>query len=142
MTTPAYARDLMTTDVITLEENQHLHHLETSMRALRFRHMPVTDGKKLIGLVTERDLLRTGGSSLLPHKRKQDQFLAEHFRVADIMSRDVATVAPDAALVDVAARMSASKLGCMPVVDPDGTLLGIITDADFVRLAQQLLPRP
>jgi CBS domain-containing membrane protein len=142
MSTPAYARDLMTTNIVALEEDQHLGNLETSMRALRFRHMPVIDGRKLIGLVTERDLLRTLGSSLLPHKHKQDQFINEHFRVADIMTRDVDTVLPDAALVDVAARMGARKLGCMLVVDAEGTLLGIITEADFVRLARLLLPRP
>jgi CBS domain-containing protein len=142
MSTPAYARDLMTKDLVVLEESQHLGNIERSMRALRFRHMPVVDGKKLVGLVSERDLLRTAGSSLLPHKHKQDQFIDQHFRVSDIMSRDVASVAPDAALVDVAAQMSAQKLGCMPVVGNDGTLLGIITEADFVRLARQLLPRP
>ena len=58
------------------------------------------------------------------------------------MSRDVATVSPDAALVDVAAMMVDRKLGCVPVVERDGTLLGIITEADFVRLARTLLPRP
>lgn len=142
MSTPVYARDLMTTDLVVLEESQHLGNLETSMRALRFRHMPVVDGKKLVGLVSERDLLRTAGSSLLPHKRKQDQFIDQHFRVADIMTRDVASVAPDTALVDVAAQMCAQKLGCMPVVRADGTLVGLITEADFVRLARQLLPRP
>jgi CBS domain-containing membrane protein len=142
MSTPAYARDLMTKDVVALEEDQHLGNLEASMRALRFRHMPVIEGKKLIGLVSERDLLRTAGSSLLPHKKKQDQFINDHFRVADIMARDVATVPPDAALVDVAVQMRARKLGCMPVVDGSGNLLGIITEADFVRLAGQLLARP
>jgi len=142
MSTPVYARDLMTKDLVVLEESQHLGNLEKSMHALRFRHMPVVDGKKLVGLVSERDLLRTAGSSLLPHKHKQDQFIDAHFRVADIMSRDVTSVAPDAALVDVATRMSTQKLGCMPVVDAGGTLLGIITEADFVRLAGQLLPRP
>lgn len=142
MTTPAYARDLMTKELVVLEEDQHLGNLESSMRALRFRHMPVVEGKKLIGLVTERDLLRTAGSTLLPHKRKQDQFISEHFRVADIMSRDVVTVLPDAALVDVAALMNAKKLGCAPVVSAEGVLMGIITEADFVSLARRLLPRP
>jgi CBS domain-containing protein len=61
--------------------------------------------------------------------------------VADIMARDIATATPDAALVDIAARMRTQKLGCMPVVTADGTLVGIITEADFVRLAQRLLPR-
>lgn len=140
MSTPVLARDLMTKDLVVLEESQHLGNIEASMRALRFRHMPVVDGRKLVGLVTQRDLLRTAGSTLLPHKHKEDRFIDEHFRVADIMSRDVVTVAPDTALVDVAARMVAQKLGCMPVVDAEGTLLGIITEADFVRLAHQLLP--
>jgi CBS domain-containing protein len=142
MKTPTRARDLMTRDVITLEEDEHLEHLDDSMRVLRFRHMPVTDGRKLIGLLSERDLLRAGGSSLLPHKRRQDHFVASHFRVADIMTRDVETVAPDAALADVAATMIAKKLGCMPVVEADGTLVGILTEADFVRMARDSLPRP
>ena len=142
MSTPVYARDLMTKDVVTLGENESLEHLDESMRALRFRHMPVTDGDRLVGLVSERDLLRTGASSLLPQKHKQDHFLSEHFRVSAIMTRDVETVAPDAALVDVASMMSTRRLGCVPVVEKSGTLVGIITEADFVRLAQTLLPRP
>ena len=141
MRTPIYARDLMTTDVVSLEGSQRLDHLEDSMQALRFRHMPVVDGRKLIGLVSERDLLRVRASSLLPHKRKQDHFIAEHFCVADVMTRDVVTVTPDAALADVAALMRKRRLGCVPVVEPDGTLAGIITEADFVQLAQTSLPR-
>jgi CBS domain-containing protein len=62
--------------------------------------------------------------------------------VGDIMTRDVVTVAPDAALVDVATLMLERKLGCVPVVEGDGTLLGIITEADFVRLVRTWLPRP
>jgi CBS domain-containing protein len=58
------------------------------------------------------------------------------------MTRDVVTVAPDAALIDVAELMVRHKLGCVPVVEPDGSLVGLITEADFVRLAQTYLPRP
>jgi CBS domain-containing protein len=142
MLTPTCARDLMTRDVVTLEERERLDNLDQAMRALRFRHLPVTDGRKLIGLLTERDLLRVSGSDVLPYKRAQDDVVARLVRVGDIMTRDVATVSPDAALVDVAALMADRKLGCVPVVEPDGTLLGIITEADFVRLARTLLPRP
>jgi CBS domain-containing protein len=38
--------------------------------------------------------------------------------------------------------MIAKKLGCMPVVEADGTLVGILTEADFVRMARDSLPRP
>ena len=136
------ARDLMTADVVTLDESESLTDLEQAMRALRFRHMPVNDGGKLIGLVTERDLLRVSASSLLPHRRRQDDFIALLVRVADVMTRDVVTVAPDSALVDVATLMTREKVGCLPVVEADGRLAGIITEADFVRLAQTFLQRP
>jgi CBS domain-containing protein len=131
----------MTRDVVALDENDRLDNIEQAMHALRFRHMPVTDGNKLVGLVSERDLLRVRASSLLPHRDKQDRFIADHVRVGDVMTRAVETVAPDAALVDVAELMQRHKLGCVPVVDRDGRLAGIITEADFVRLAQRYLPR-
>jgi CBS domain-containing protein len=130
----------MTKDVVTLQGGDSLDNLEQAMRALRFRHMPVVDGRKLIGLVSERDVLRIGASSLLPHRAKQDRFLAERFRVADVMTRDVVTVGPDTPLVEVAGLMTAKQLGCLPVVESDGTLLGIVTQADFVRLSQRWLP--
>jgi CBS domain-containing membrane protein len=142
MSLPRYARDLMTRDVVTLDERTTLDNLEQALHALRFRHAPVIDGPKLIGLVSERDVLRVGASSVLPNRRDQDRFVAKLVRVGDIMTRDVVTVGPDAALTDVAALMLERKLGCVPVVETDGTLLGVITEGDFVRLAKTWLPRP
>lgn len=142
MRMPTCARDLMTTDVVTLDEGDTLTDLDQAMRVLRFRHMPVTDGRKLIGLVTERDLLRVHASSLLPHKRRQDDFIERLVRVADVMTHDMLTAAPDTPLLDIAALMMRSKRGCVPVIEADGSLAGIITEADFVRLAQTFLPRP
>lgn len=142
MSLPCHARDLMTRDVVTLEERARLDNLEQALHVLRFRHVPVTDGAKLIGLLSERDLLRVAGSSVLPNKRDQDRFVAKLVCVGDVMTRDVVTVPPDAELVDVATLMLERKLGCVPVVSGDGTLLGIITEADFVRLARTWLPRP
>lgn len=141
MHTPTCAADLMTRDVVTLEERERLDNLDHAMHALRFRHMPVVDGDKLIGLVSERDLLRVRASSLLPHKDKQDRFLSQLVRIADIMTHDVTTVTPDTPLAEVAELMASRKLGCVPVVERSGKLAGIITEADFVRLAQRLLAR-
>ena len=140
MPLPTHARDLMTTDLVTLEERERLDHLGHAMRLLRFRHVPITDGRKLIGLLSERDLLRVSASELLPNKQAQDRFLSGLVCVGDVMTRDVVTVPPDAPLTEVAARMEQHKLGCVPVVEADGTLLGIITEADFVKLARSWLP--
>lgn len=55
------------------------------------------------------------------------------------MERDVATVKPDTPVLEVASRMRSGKLGCMPVVDSENKLVGIITEADFVDLCVRLL---
>jgi CBS domain-containing membrane protein len=139
---PETVGQIMSRDVLTLSEDQDLAHLETTMRLFRFRHLPVTDEGKLVGVVTQRDLLRIAGSSLLPHAGEQTQALQRRFRVRDVITRDVRTVRPDTPLAEAARIMNAEKLGCVPVVDGANVLRGIVTEADFVLLALRLLQRP
>jgi CBS domain-containing protein len=133
------AADLMTKDVVSLEESETLQFVEQSMRALRFRHMPVVDRGRLVGLISHRDVLRYSASSLLPHSKEQTHYLATKFLVRDVMTRDVAAVTPDTPLLEVASRMQKGKLGCLPVVNGENSLVGIITEADFVALCMRLL---
>ena len=136
---PETVAQIMSRDVLTLSEDQDLTHLETTMRLFRFRHMPVTDDGKLVGLVSQRDLLRIAGSSLLPNAGEQTVALQRRFHVQDVMTRDVRTVRPDTPLAEAARLMHAEKLGCLPVVDAANVLRGILTEADFVLLASRLL---
>ncbi len=136
--TPRMAGDLMSTDVITLDENDSLAHLGDAMRVMRFRHMPVVEDGRLVGLVTQRDVLRASASSLLPGEA-QDRFVTQRFRVRDIMTKDVWAVSPAMPLVQLAEQMVLRKVGCVPVIEQDNRLIGIVTEADFVKLALQLL---
>jgi CBS domain-containing membrane protein len=134
-----FAADIMSKDVVTLDENQSLEFVEESMRALRFRHMPVVDQGRLVGLISHRDVLRYSASSLLPQGQEQTKYLAKKFFVRDVMTRGVATAHPDTPLLEVASRLRAGRLGCLPVVDGENRLVGIITEADFVDLCVRLL---
>ena len=58
-----------------------------------------------------------------------------------IMRDDFVTVRPDAALVDVAAEMWKARAGCVLVTEASGELVGIITEADFLRLAHHFLSK-
>ena len=55
------------------------------------------------------------------------------------MHRDVITVGPDEAVADAAHTLLDNKWGCLPVVNDEGDLLGIVTEADFLRLTVRLL---
>ena len=59
--------------------------------------------------------------------------------VGDIMQTDVKTVSPDTLLREAAEILYLHKYGCLPVLDDDKKLVGIITEADFLRLAIALL---
>jgi len=130
---PTRVSTVMTTDVVSVEESDSLSNLLESMQALRFRHLPVTDENRLIGLVTERDLLRLSTSDLLPHRAQQDRALFLRFRVRDVMVRDVVTVAPDTTLAAAGKLMLDKRLGCLPVVNAANELVGIVTSSDFVE---------
>lgn len=131
---PQKLSEIMTREVASLDENDSLSNLQEAMRAMRFRHMPVTDGDRLIGLVSERDLLRVSTSSLWPHQAEQDRALGERFRVRDVMVRDVITAPPDMDLAEAGRLLLRERIGCLPVVDENNVLLGIATSSDYIRV--------
>lgn len=130
--------DYMTRDVMTVTEDQPIENLLTTLNALQFRHLPVTDEGKVVGLLTERDLLRVSASTLLPHSQAQDHFLGQRFVVRDVMNQNVQSIAPTVALFDAARKLYRERLGCLPVVNEQNQLLGILTTSDCLRAALEL----
>ncbi len=139
MKIPRYVGELMSRDVLCVTEDQDFRDVENPMRLFKFRHMPVTDDRRLVGLVTQRDLLRVSASSLLPGAPEQTAHLAKEYRIRDVMTRTPRAVEPETPLVEAARLMQHEKLGCLPVVNGDNVVVGILTEADFVRLVKQIL---
>jgi len=131
---PGTVSEIMTRDVVSVAEDETLANLLGSLKVLRFRHLPVTDEDRLIGLVTESDLLGIASSTLLPHHGRQDEVLQERFRVRDIMIREVITVSPDTSLQEAGRLLLKQRFGCLPVVDRDNVLVGILTGSDFIKV--------
>jgi len=138
-------RDLMTTDVLAVHPEDSLTKVQELMREKDVRHAPVVDhGGTLVGLVTERDILRRafGPEADLPIAVQANQVTS--IRAEDLMTCEVETVGPDEDAATAAQTMLDNKYGCLPVIE-DGTLAGILTEADFVRfltLAPDLERRP
>ena len=128
-----YAKDLMSQYVFTLYLDDTLDTLNEIMRWRHIRHVPVIDdANRLVGLVTHRDLLRSAVSSLADISESEKHSLAKNIRVRDIMTKEVLTTKPETLIKEVAKIMFERKIGCLPVVE-ENCLVGIITEADFVR---------
>jgi CBS domain-containing protein len=136
MTTVA---DIMTTDVATVGEQDNLLNLLNTMDVMRFRHLPVTAEGRMVGLLTERDILALSASTLLPHGDQQDEFLKKQFLVRDVMATDVLTTKPTTSAAEAGKTMLDKRIGCLPVVDEHNVLVGILTSSDFTALALKLL---
>ena len=132
--------DLMTRKVLTLHRGQSLTLADELMRLDRIRHLPVVDDAgALVGLVTHRDLLAAHFSSLnqLDPDARTDLELA--IPVDRIMTREVWSVRADTPAVDTAQLLHDNHFGCAPVVDEQRHIVGIITEADFLRLVLEML---
>ena len=131
--------DIMSTDVVTLIEDETLAHAKRCMDRGRIRHLPVLRETKLVGLITHRDLLAASFSIFAEVEPAEQRRVFVTGPVAEAMHRDVITVGPDEAVADAAHTLLDNKWGCLPVVNDEGDLLGIVTEADFLRLTVRLL---
>lgn len=128
-------RDLMTEDVVACKPNETLATLRDVMYQRGVRHMPIVDGGgRLIGLISQRDLLR---NSLIEQVRVPDTVedaILERLQVRDLMNSQIETVGPDDDIRRAAQLMLENKFSCLPVVDGRRRVVGILTESDFVRM--------
>lgn len=137
---PKTLGDLMSRKVITLREDEPIGQLEAWMQSFRFHHLPVVTAEtKLVGLITRTDLLHAMlgvGPAGQTIERADEKTLA-----GAIMRRGVVTGTPETDLATACRVMLDEKLGSLPVVLADGTLVGITTLTDFATVALSALER-
>ena len=133
--------ELMTRSLYTVNENDTLVHARELMLAHRIRHLPVVDGdNRFIGLLTQRDLLAASVASHEDVDRDMLDTLESSRTVSEVMNREVIAVDEQTELAMAAELLLDHKFGCLPVLH-EGYLTGIVTEADFVRLAVDLIAR-
>lgn len=120
--------DLMHSDVVTVASTYSIAAAQQRMFDRGVKHLPVVDDGHLVGLLTERDLLRG-----LMHIR----LAPTEVQVAEVMTDALMTVDPDASIEEAIGTMASHHFGCLPVVR-DGVLVGIVTATDVLQLAQSL----
>lgn len=133
--------EIMRREVVTLAEGDSLAVGDDVMRLGRVRHLPVvSEDGRLVGLVSNRDLLEASLSKAIDFDAASRRSFLSSVDVAEVMTRDVATVGPDATLEEAASLLLARRIGCLPVVDENGVLRGLVTETDLLSAA--LVARP
>ncbi|MBD1555756.1 CBS domain-containing protein [Vibrio sp. S9_S30] len=129
--------DMMTRSPHTLLRSHSLQDAKNLMAEHDIRHVPIINtDSKLLGIISQRDILATQ-ESVLTKEAKADSFTLKT-PIGKVMVTKVITVSPKAGLRESALYMQKHKIGCLPVVEQE-SLVGIITDTDFVGIAINLL---
>ena len=124
-------KDVMVKEIATLDVNDELSLANDIMRLGRIRHLPVVDGTKLAGIVSERDLFRSSLAQALGYGGQASRDLMKTLHIKDIMVKAVTTISPDAKLCEAVRLMMDKKIGCLPVVEGEH-LVGLITETDIM----------
>jgi CBS domain-containing protein len=125
----------MSCKIVTLAVDDSLDLVEDIMRLGQIRHMPVVDGNRLVGVVSNRDLLAASLSITFDFDTKARRSHIGSVQVREVMSSDLFTVAPDTTLEMVASVMVKHKVGCVPVAESDAQLVGLVTETDLLKAA-------
>ncbi len=133
--TAGQVEEMMTPDPICVGPETSVAEVWRTMSERRFRHMPVVDEDgRLIGMVSQRDLI---AAAPLPAGPVGAQ--AEH-PVSKLMRTEIDTVGAGCCAAQAARHMLRSKRSCLPVVDAEHKIIGILTEADYLRLATRGAP--
>jgi CBS domain-containing protein len=145
-----HAGDVMSTNVIAVAPDTGVRDIAKTLLDNHISSVPVIDGGKLVGIVTENDLMRrpeleTEGhrswwlSLLLTHESKTAEYIKTHGRCAThVMTRDVPTVREDNTLEQVADTLQRRRVNACPVMR-DGKVVGMVARSDLLHglLARQ-----
>jgi CBS domain-containing protein len=134
-------RELMSSKPITIDPKTPMLDAKQRMADARIRHLVVTDGGRVVGIVTDRDIRLNLPSPATSLSVWEVNYLLSRLTVGEVMSRSVIVIDSARPAAEAARIMVDHKIGALPVVD-DGTLTGIVTESDFVRAAAGIRRAP
>lgn len=128
------AREVMTSPVVVIEADKHLHQAVDMMLDRRLKRLPVVENGKLVGMLSRLDIFRSIGTEAKDWSKLSGRnVVVENARyVRDIMRRDTHTVFPNTPIAEIVRTIDTTDIQRVAVVDVDGRLLGMISDRDLL----------
>ena len=132
-------KDIMTPNVVTVNQNSSLLELKNLMDDHNLRRIPVVnDAGQVVGIVTNSDVSMASPTDASTLSRYEASYLLSRIKVKDVMTHSVKTVYDTAGLEDVADIMYHDRINSVPVMDSGNNLAGIVTDTDVFRALAEI----
>lgn len=129
-----FVRDRMSSPAVTVTPDTQFQNALKLMHDHGFRRLPVVDKKgRLVGIVSERDLLYASPSPATSLSVWELNYLLSKIHTREVMTEKVITTTPDTPIEDAARSMADNKIGGLPVVDDRNRVVGVITETDIFK---------
>lgn len=126
-------KQIMTKKIVTVELDDSLAMLREIFDNLKFHHLLVVESQELVGVVSDRDLLKALSPNLGTISATLKDEATLNKRVHQIMTSKLITLHPDAAISDAVKLFNTHKISCIPVVDNEFRPLGIVSWRDLLK---------
>ncbi len=132
-------RERMSCPAISITPDMPINDALAMFRKERIRRAPVIKDGKLVGIVSERDLLYASPSPVTVLSVWEMHYMMSKVTVKQVMSKKVLTVKEDTPIEEAARIMADSKIGGLPVMGSSGRVTGIITETDLFKVFLELM---
>jgi acetoin utilization protein AcuB len=129
----------MSHPVITVPPEMPIVEALDLLKRNRIRRTPVMQDGRLVGIISDKDLLNASPSPVTTLNIWEMNYLLSKVCIRDVMTREVLTVRMDTPIEEAALLMADNKIGGVPVIQDDGALAGIITETDLFKVLLELM---
>lgn len=124
---------IMTRQVVTVDMDTEVAVIKNAFDRHKFHHVVVVDEGKAVGVISDRDLLRTISPFVGKLAERKIDFLTMQKKAHQVMTRAIVSASPDDAVSDAACKMFKHHISCLPILNDDEECIGIITLHDVLR---------
>jgi acetoin utilization protein AcuB len=127
-----FVRDYMSINPVTIGPEDSVGHALELMDNHSIRRLPVLQNGKIVGLVTNQDLLKASPSPATSLSIHEINYLYPKIKIKEVMTKDIVSVTPDTVIEQAAVIMRENKIGTL-LVEQQGKLMGLITESDLFK---------
>lgn len=137
-----FVAERMTKHPVTMTSDATIGEVDRVMKKYKFHRMIIVDNGKLVGYLSDRDVMRVAPSPATSLSKFEIRTLLDKLSVKDIMQKKVVTVPESATIEEAALIMYQNKVGGLPVISEVGTVVGIITATDILKTFIEVMGLP